>query len=203
MFRRAGTTPNARIFNLGTVDIMTAHFRYSNAIGTPASDDAAPEVFGVALPLDTPSLIATAQGPVYELVEARGVRHSPDLTLTVQHDRTRPVARIGRSLTLAYASDAIHLRAQLSDTAESRDVRTLIRDGVLTGLSVEMIVHRESWGQHDGQPLRRIESATITRISVVDTPAYQEATVDARAQHLVQAPAPRNTTSCGGALWLE
>ena len=59
-----------------------------------------------------------------------------------------------------------------------------MRDGILTGLSVEWLVKRERW-QMGKVPLRTILESGLRHFSVVDSPEYETTLVHARAkQHL-------------------
>ena len=68
--------------------------------------------------------------------------------------------------------------APLPDTQRSRDVKSLISNGTLTGISLEFIAHREE--QVGG--VRRITKAAMVRAAVVDSPSYKGSTVEARGK---------------------
>ena len=88
----------------------------------------------------------------------------------VQHMRGRPLAVTGRNGSLEIRSTAggIDAHIRLPDTQDGRDTATLVREGVLSGLSVEMAVQRDSWNATD----RTVQEATFAGIGIVDTPAY-------------------------------
>ena len=66
-----------------------------------------------------------------------GVEHS-DVLLNASHDRSRPLARSGGGgLVITDTAKSLSIRADLAPTRESDDVLTLIRAGVLRGLSLE------------------------------------------------------------------
>ena len=74
------------------------------------------------------------------------------------------------------------MRAKLPDTALATETLTLVREGILGGLSVEMRVRSETW---NGK-IRTIRQADLHRFSVVDTPAYEGATVSMRAKEYLE-----------------
>lgn len=101
-----------------------------------------------------------------------------DVVLNVQHVRSRPLARTGGGgLSLVDGPDALRMAVSLPVTREADDVLSLVRAGVLRGLSVEFraIAEREEGG------VRVIERAALSGLAVVDRPAYPASTVAARA----------------------
>lgn len=96
-----------------------------------------------------------------------------DLRLTVHHDRNRPLAVLGKGLTIEDTADALMMRAEIPDTTEGRDTLTLVRNGVLGGLSVEL--SEVEFSIADG--VRLIEKAVLSAISVVDIPAFAQSKV--------------------------
>ena len=102
-----------------------------------------------------------------------------DVILTSHHERERPLARTGGGgLTLIDGADALEVRADLPDTSEAADTLTLVKSRVLRGFSVEFRALQES--VQGG--VRVIQSARLARIGVVDTGAYPQSTVEARAK---------------------
>ena len=83
-----------------------------------------------------------------------------------QHSRDRPIA------VPSFIDSPTELRAEfaLPDTSDGRDARELLRQGVLTGLSVEFTPVEERF--EDG--VRVIERANIHGLGLVDYPAYRE-----------------------------
>lgn len=114
-----------------------------------------------------------AFGPVAEL---------RDVIANVQHDRQRPVARIGAGLTLREDADG------LLATVEPRgpyaaDVRGLVDAGLLRGFSVEMRV-ADAVREADGT--RRVQRAQLLGLGVVDRPAYDDAVIARQWEDHVQ-----------------
>lgn len=104
-----------------------------------------------------------------------------DVVLNVQHDRGRALARTGGGLTIEDGPDRMTMRAELPRTRDADDVLELVRAGVLRGLSVGMRVDRDEWRRAGGRDRRTITAALLRHIAVVDTPAYRDSGVAARA----------------------
>ena len=107
-----------------------------------------------------------------------------------QHDRTRPLARLGHGLTLEDGPEALRARLELPDTADGRDTRSLVEMGVLRGFSAEFRCVREEWPT----PRERVVyAAVLTGLAVVDDPAHAGAVIaEARARiEAMKAPGRR------------
>ena len=103
---------------------------------------------------------------------------SLDIALTVQHSRSRIIARTGGGgLQLADSPLSLSVAADLPETREADDALTLVRRSVLRGLSIEFFPEDESTG---GDGIRVVERAKLVAVSVVDSPAYPASTVQAR-----------------------
>ena len=100
-----------------------------------------------------------------------------DVVLDVQHVRSRPIARTPATLQLTDGPEALRAVATLPETREADDALTLVRAGVLRGLSVEFAAKNAP--VLDG--LRTVQSAALLRLGLVDSPAYPDSTVEARA----------------------
>ena len=72
------------------------------------------------------------------------------------------------------------MRATLPETREADDTLALVRAKVLRGLSVEFLAQRE----RVVAGVRVIERGTVYGLAVVDSGAYPDATVAARAADL-------------------
>ena len=93
--------------------------------------------------------------------------------LNVMHDRSRIIARNNGTLDLRDGSDALEIAARPVDTADGRDGITMVRAGLLTGLSIEFRADDESF-END---LRTVKRATLFGVALVDRPAYKDAEV--------------------------
>ena len=130
-------------------------------------------VKGVAVRYGDTARIPTPAGTFHERIypSAFGDLGNVDAILNVMHDRQRPVARTGGGgLALSNTQQALTLEAQLPDTQDGRDARVLLSRRILRGLSVEMLVKKDS--VDPGSRLRTIHQADLVGIGLVDRPAY-------------------------------
>ena len=131
---------------------------------------AAGVIEGVVIPYGTASRI----GGVFDEVFEAGAMRFARVVANVQHDRARPLARLGHGLTLTDSAAELRARIELPDTTEGRDARALIEAGVLTGLSAEFRAVREDWPAPDR---RVIYEAELRGLAVVDDPAHETALI--------------------------
>ena len=102
-----------------------------------------------------------------------------DVVLNRQHDRRLALARTGGGgLTVTDSPEALQVRAELPPTRESDDTLTLVRRGVLRGLSTEF----KALEEHRENGVRVITRASLSGVAVVDRPAYHDSTVQARVR---------------------
>ena len=102
-----------------------------------------------------------------------------DVILNASHDRGRPLARTGGGgLVLTDTAKELSIRADLAPTREADDTLTLVRAGVLRGISLEFIARSEG---REGN-VRVIERAELRGLGVVDRPAYGGSVVSAREE---------------------
>ncbi len=102
-----------------------------------------------------------------------------DAILNLQHDRRRPLARSGAGLDLVDTAENLQVRAELPDTTDGNDALTLVKAGVLRGLSAEFFV-REAHTSPEGVEV--VTGAELVGVGLVDRPAYPSATVEARQE---------------------
>ena len=105
-----------------------------------------------------------------------------DVRLNVQHNRDRLIARTPGTLQLADGPDALRVMATLPETREADDALTLVRAGVLRGLSLEF--RAGDAPIIDG--VRTVRRAGLLAFGLVDTPAYHGSTVEARSFEIRQ-----------------
>ena len=116
----------------------------------------------------------------YERFEARsfGNVEELDVLLSVQHDDRRILARTGGGgLLLIDTPESLEMTAQLPETREADDALTLVRAGIMRGLSVEF----EAIRQRFENGVRIISRAALPGFSLVTRPAYQASSLSARA----------------------
>ena len=104
-----------------------------------------------------------------------------DATLNVQHRRDRAIARTGGGgLVLVDSPSELRFEAELPQTREAEDTVRLVRSGVLRGSSIEFGVPQGGEKVMDG--IVTVERARLAGLAVVDSPAYQDSLIEARAE---------------------
>ena len=98
---------------------------------------------------------------------ADGALSWPDggVVLNLQHDRRQPLLRFVPEVR---GKDVV-VSAALPDTSAGRDAAVLVREGVMTGLSVEFRSLQE--GRRDG--MREIRQAKLLGAALVDDASYK------------------------------
>ena len=126
---------------------------------------------GVLIPYSTPSRI----GGVFNEEFAPGsVRIMAGLLVNRQHDRSRPLARLGHGLAITDTGAEVRASLTLPDTGEARDVKALVEAGVLRGFSAEFRAIAEDWPAVDRRVIR---DAELLGLAVVDDPAHESALI--------------------------
>lgn len=134
-------------------------------------------VTGTLAPFNTGAII----GGKFKEIVLPGAFRWDDVTLNVQHDRSKLIARTGAGLTLTAANTGILMRADLPPTRIATDALEAVRAGLLRGASVEMAVQEDRWTDGGDMPLRTISRAVLHGAALVDKPAYSDAEIVARA----------------------
>ena len=102
------------------------------------------------------------------------------VVLTVQHQRSAPLARAPGSLTFTDTDDGLSFVAEIAHGARGDQALADVRSGLLAGASIEFMSRADQWtGVH-----RTVTDATLLGLSLVDVPAYAQSTVEARASEL-------------------
>ena len=115
----------------------------------------------------------------------------------VQHDRGRALGVYPKgNLELRKDSNGVQFVLNPIETRDFADTLTLVRQGIMSGASIEFVPVKESF--IDG--IRVLDEVTIHGVALVDTAAYKDADIQARAAHL-QSQRARHTGR-RGCLWL-
>lgn len=139
-----------------------------------AVDTEAREVEGVAVPYGTRAQIIPGW---YERFEKGDHRLSDDPVLYAQHGHMRGALPIGAITKGWDTDDGFHIRAHISQTPAGDEAYTLLRDGVVKGLSVGFLPGT-SHDEHDGEETTTVRTgSTIAEVSVTAHPAYDNAKV--------------------------
>lgn len=113
-----------------------------------------------------------------------GSIRTDDPILNLQHDRGRPVARVGAGLVIEDGPARMHMQATLPETVYGREARELVDAGILRGLSIEFRAVKEKWDGHR----RTILEAVMSGVALVDKPAYGRSEIEARLADMQGRP---------------
>ena len=115
---------------------------------------------------------------VNELVKQGAFRFRKNVTLNVMHRPLQVLAWTANdSLTLKRSAAGIELRSELPHIPAADLAIDQIKRKTLNGLSVEMIVERET---RNTAGTRIIEQAELVGVGLVDVPAYPSSTLELR-----------------------
>jgi hypothetical protein len=141
-------------------------------------------VEGYALVFNSPTVLFKQNGIEYkEVIDQRALDNTnlSDVVLRYNHnDVFAPLSRTrGGNMTLTVDNNGLYFRAKLFDTSASRDIFTLIQQGVLSSMSFGFVVGKENY---DAKTHTRkiLEFNKLFEISIVDFPAYNDTSVEAR-----------------------
>ena len=87
--------------------------------------------------------------------------------LNEQHNRQAPIMRF----TPVVEGREVRIDAALPDTSRGRDVATMVRNGTMTGLSIEF----RATAQTRTGGVREVRAARLMGAAVVDSPSYKGA----------------------------
>ena len=91
--------------------------------------------------------------------------------LALHNDAILP---IGKPVELREDENGLYLRAKISDTATGRDVKTLIKDGVLSELSIG---YEPAVFEYDGNQIRHLKELELFEVSVVTWAMNEQAVI--------------------------
>jgi uncharacterized protein len=168
-------------------------------------------LIGTAAVFNTETVIGSSQFGFREQIAVGAfdgaLQRPDDVRALFNHD---PNIVLGRTtsgtLRLTTTDAGLRYEVDLPETAAAKDVMTLVRRGDVTGSSFGFKVTDDEWdesGVTDGNlPLRTIKTVELWDISAVTYPAYQEASVSARAKaealsgrEVVPGIVPRNIST--------
>ncbi|MEF2549994.1 HK97 family phage prohead protease [Aurantimonas sp. A2-1-M11] len=113
-----------------------------------------------------------------------------DIRALVDHDKGRVIGRT-KSGTLRLSEDSRGLLAEIDipDTADGRDLWTLVGRGDISGMSFSFRATKQSWDETGDLPIRTVEAVELFEVSAVAFPAYEGTTLAVRALEAVRAEA--------------
>lgn len=155
-------------------------------IRTEQSESKEMVITGTPIVFDTPTNINDPMGSYTEVIK-RNALDGVDLNdtrLLINHEyKSIPLAKTPKTMELWTDEKGLQMRAVLPDTEEGRSVYTAVKRGDMTGMSFSFTTNSD--GSHYDVEKR---TRTISRInklyecSIVNFPAYQTASVEARSQ---------------------
>jgi uncharacterized protein len=140
---------------------------------------------GTPIVFDTPTTINDPGGSYTEII-SRGALDNADLTdsrLLVNHDMTRiPLARTPKTMQFELSPVGLQMTAELSNTEDGRTAYQAVKRGDLTGMSFAFTVP-DGGDTYDPKTNTRTinQIAKVYEVSLVNFPAYQTASVEARS----------------------
>lgn len=104
-----------------------------------------------------------------------------DVRALIDHDTGRVIGR-SKSGTLRLASDSRGLKVEIDvpDTADGRDLMTLVERGDVGGMSFGFRVTKQHWDESGDMPVRTIQEVELFEVSAVAFPAYEDTTLAKR-----------------------
>jgi HK97 family phage prohead protease len=151
-----------------------------------AEVDASRRIVGYAIVFDSQSVDL---GGFREIIlpEAvdRTLQEALDVRALVDHDPAKIIGRT-RAGTLSLRKDRTGLKAMIdaADTTYGRDILESVRRGDVTGMSFAFRTLTDDWRMEDGMPIREVSDMTISEVSIVSFPAYQQTSVDVAQRSL-------------------
>jgi HK97 family phage prohead protease len=110
------------------------------------------------------------------------------------HDMNYVLGRNGVNVTITQDENGLKYRVKLPDTSFAKDLRQLIKDGIIHQSSFAFTVKEQEWKEPEtkGQPyVRTIKKVKrLYDVSPVTTPAYPDASVGARSFATVKDEQP-------------
>ncbi|ASE37001.1 HK97 family phage prohead protease [Staphylococcus pettenkoferi] len=141
---------------------------------------------GTPIVFNKPALIKTPTGSYTEVIHRNaldGLKLN-DTRLLISHDHTRlPLAKSPKTMNIWTDDVGMHMRAVLPDTPEARSVYTAVKRGDMTGMSFGFTCSKDGSQYDVNTRTRTINKINkVLEFSVVNFPAYHEASVEAREQ---------------------
>jgi HK97 family phage prohead protease len=115
-----------------------------------------------------------------------------DVRALVDHDTGRVIGRT-KSGTLRLAVDTRGLRVEIDvpDTADGRDLWTLVERGDISGMSFGFRVTKQEWDETGDMPVRTVLEVELYEVSACAFPAYDDTTLGVRSLEASRAEAEK------------
>lgn len=146
---------------------------------------------GVPIVFERETIINDWAGQFKEIVDRNALRKTDlkDVRLFVNHDTNKITLARSKNgkgtMQLSVEDDGLHMKAELDieNNVEAKSLYSAVKRGDMDGMSFMFRVDGEEWSDLDKDvPTRRITSISIVHeVSVVNFPAYQQTSVNARS----------------------
>ena len=146
---------------------------------------------GYACVFDETTLIGSREWGFYERVDRNAFNGADisDVPLKYNHTDNVPILARTRngSLSLNIDDKGLKIRAKLLDTQDARDMYKRVQEGLIDKMSFAFTVSEQSFN-YDTEPVTRtiLKFDKIFDVSVVDVPAYDGTSVNARSLDLLE-----------------
>lgn len=108
---------------------------------------------------------------------------SDDAVALFNHDMNLVLGRNGVNVKIEQDANGLKYRIKLPDTSLAKDLRQLVKDGIIHQSSFAFTVAEQEWKHSDDQPsvrtIKRVKR--LYDVSPVTRPAYPDASVGARS----------------------
>jgi HK97 family phage prohead protease len=148
-------------------------------------------ITGVPIVFERETIISDWAGEYKEIIDRNALNKTDlkDVRLFVNHDVNKITLARSKNgkgtMQLSVEDDGLHMNAQLDieHNVEAKSLYSAIKRGDMDGMSFMFRIDGEEWSDLDKDvPTRRITSISIVHeVSVVNFPAYQQTSVNARS----------------------
>lgn len=146
---------------------------------------------GVPIVFERETIINDWSGQFKEIIDRNALKKTDfkDVRLFVNHDTNKITLARSKNgkgtMQLSIEDDGLHMKAELDieNNVEARSLYSAVKRGDMDGMSFMFRIDGEEWKDLDKDvPTRRITSISVVHeVSVVNFPAYQQTSVNARS----------------------
>ena len=148
-------------------------------------------VEGRAISFDSPTVLFEIGGVEYkEQIDSRALEDAQmsDVIFNYNHGGKVMARTRNKTLQLEIKTDGLYIRARLDGTAEGRQLYEEIKGGYIDRMSFRFSVREESYDKENHMwTVRRIKR--LYDVSAVDMPAYEDTSIEARKNSILEAEA--------------
>jgi len=122
---------------------------------------------------------------------------SDNVLALFNHEKSLVLGRNGKNVTITQDEVGLKYKVKLPDTSLARDLKELVKDGIISQSSFAFTVAEQEWrhSENKGEPsVRTIKKIKrLYDVSPVTSPAYPDATVGARSFEVEKKDEPKLT----------